>query len=369
MPDKLGIYIHVPFCDGGKCAYCDFYSVPTASKLTEQYAEAVCADIVRSAPKALDRVVDTVYFGGGTPSAVPDGITKILETVQANYVLEKDAEVTLEANPRSSIYDRLKKFREAGFNRISIGMQSAVDSELSVLGRRHSREDIAATVADARRAGFDNLSLDLMLCIPGQTPDSLSYSIDCAASLHPEHLSAYILKIEEGTPFYNRRKSLVLPDDDVQADFYLNTCEKLEQHGYSQYEISNFSKPGRHSRHNLRYWDCREYLGFGPGAHGFYHGQRYHYGRSLSGYISGATPLCDGEGGGFEEYVMLRLRLKDGLKDQELRERYGKGLEVFDRYKLNALMSAGLIRTEPGRVSLTRQGFLVSNAVICEFLF
>lgn len=369
MRDKLGIYIHVPFCDNGKCPYCDFYSVIAGKSLKEKYINAVRKDLAERAVKASNRQVDTVYFGGGTPSVIGEGLAQILDAVRENYNVENNAEVTFEANPAEITFDLLLELRKAGFNRLSLGMQSSVPEELKLLGRRHSPDDVAKTVNDARRAGFENISLDLMLCVPRQTHKSMIRSIDFAASLKPEHISAYLLKVEPGTGYFKIKKALNLPCDDEQADMYLEACAALENRGYAQYEISNFAKPGFESRHNLKYWNCDEYLGFGPAAHSFFKGERCYYPRSLEKYINGEKPVSDGKGGALEEYIMLRLRLREGILENELKKRYDVDFSIFGDKKLSKFENAGLVKVKAGRISLTQKGFIVSNSVIGELIF
>ena len=370
--DKLGLYIHVPFCAQGKCPYCDFYSVladNNRDNIKEKYIEAVKLDLRARSCQAHGKEVDTVYFGGGTPSLLGEGLARLLCCIGENYKLADGAEITFEANPATIDFETLALLKKAGFNRLSLGMQSAVQGELDALCRRHTNEDVKRAVKDARRAGFDNISLDLMLCVPGQTRESMQRSVEFAASLSPRHISAYLLKIEQGTHYYDIRETLNLPDDDAQADMYLAACEALEQKGYFQYEISNFALGGYVSRHNIKYWDCGEYLGFGPAAHSFFDGRRFFYPRSLEKYIAGTQPVQDGTGGSLEEYVMLRLRLTAGIKEAELLRRYGVGFSHFDAGVLSSLEGAGLLKAASGCLSLTRKGFLVSNAVISALIF
>lgn len=367
--NTVGIYIHVPFCENGKCPYCDFYSLALTEELKDRYIKAVERELEKWSVSAKDRIADTVYFGGGTPSLLKEGLARLLLSVKKYFNVPDSAEITFEANPAGIDYNLLKALRSVGFNRLSLGMQSAQDSELAALGRHHRRKDVAEAVENAHRAGFDNISIDLMLCVPNQTKESLKESIDFAASLSPRHISAYLLKIEPGTRFFDIKDTLCLPDDDEQADMYLTACELLESKGFLQYEISNFAEKGFESKHNLRYWNCGEYLGFGPAAHSFFNGKRFYYTRSLEDYINGANPKDDGAGGTFEEYVMLRLRLRDGISEAELKRRYGIDFSCFDTRKISLLEKNGLIQKGHGRLALTRKGFLVSNSIISELLY
>lgn len=366
---KLGIYVHVPFCKGGKCPYCDFYSVIPSEEKKEEYINAVLRDLKEKAETVSDRIVDTIYFGGGTPSVLGKSLARLLKGVTENFSVEENAEITFEANPRTVDFETLKFLKAAGFNRISIGMQSAVNGELEKLGRCHSREDVKTVVDEARRAGFTNLSLDLMLCVPGQTKKSLVESIDYVTALAPEHVSAYLLKVEEGTQFFKIKDTLNLPDDDTEADMYLEACNALEECGYMQYEISNFAKPGFESRHNNRYWNCDEYLGFGPSAHSYIDGRRFYYPRGLDDYIKGENELDESDGGSLEEYIMLRLRLKDGLHESEMMRRYNTDFSFFNKKKFESFLKAGFIEKGDGMFNLTKKGFLVSNSVIAELIF
>ncbi|MBQ4313480.1 MAG: radical SAM family heme chaperone HemW, partial [Clostridia bacterium] len=312
---------------------------------------------------------DTVYFGGGTPPLIGcDKLIRILGAVKDCFDILDGAEVTLELNPCNADADSLARLRGAGFNRISMGVQSGLDSELVVRGRKHSAEDVRRAVELSRKVGFDNVSLDLMLAVSGQTENSLRQSIDFIASCQPRHVSSYILKVEEGTPYHELRERLALPDDDTQARLYTLTCEHLEQHGYRQYEISNFALEGFESRHNLKYWDCGEYLGFGPSAHSFFGGRRFYYPRDIDSFISSPQTCDDGEGGDCEEYIMLRLRLRDGVREVQYRERYGEGIPKRYRDRAAQLASPGLVICDDDGIHLTREGMLLSNAVIAHIL-
>ena len=292
----LGLYIHIPFCKQ-KCVYCDFYSLSRSESRMDDYVDALCAHLTETAPFAAGHLVDTVYFGGGTPSYLGEKrLVKILKTVLKRYQVSRDAEITLEANPDSAgDWKALKALRKAGFNRISLGMQSACDQELQSIGRIHTMAQVRQAVEAARKAQFDNLSLDLIYGLPGQTRQRWMENLAAAVDLAPEHLSCYGLKVEEGTPLYTRRDTADLPDDEAQADMYLDTVDYLLRHGYRQYEISNFARPGFSSRHNRKYWALEEYLGFGPGAHSDFGGVRYGYALDLESYLrsTGEPPLSE----------------------------------------------------------------------------
>ena len=365
----LGLYVHIPFCKS-KCIYCDFYSLPGGEEKMDRYVSVLCRQLAEIAPRTAAHEVDTVYFGGGTPSWLGEKrLRQILKTVEKHYRLTKKPEITLECNPDSAgDWKVLRALRRAGFNRLSMGLQSANGEELRLLGRAHSPQDVRRAVEAARAGGFGNLSLDLMLGLPDSSEETLGQSIAFAAELEPEHISAYLLKIEPGTDFAAR--DLALPNEDQEADQYLFCVRELEARGYGQYEISNFAQPGRESRHNLLYWRDEEYLGLGPAAHSFYEGRRFYWPRDLTGFLAGSQPVEDGPGGSLEEYAMLALRLREGLRRQGLRERFGeRGEEAFQKVLANgARCPARLLRRLPEALALTPEGFLASNAVTARLL-
>ena len=368
----LGLYIHIPFCKS-KCVYCDFYSLAGNEGRMDDYMDALCAHLTETAPFAAGYTVDTVYFGGGTPSYFGEKrLVKVLKTVQKKYHLAKDTEITLEANPDSAgDWKYLKALRKAGVNRLSLGMQSACDEELRTIGRVHTMEQVRAAVEAARKAKLDNLSLDLIYGLPGQTLERWQANLTAAVDLAPEHLSCYGLKVEEGTPLYERRDEAELPGDEVQADMYLWTADYLLRHGYRQYEISNFARTGRESRHNLKYWTLGEYAGFGPGAHSDFGGVRYAYGKDLEGYIRGVregTPMLSEseripELDRDTEWVMLGLRTVYGLDMLDYERRFRRRFTCFLPF-LEQCRQAGYAVEEAGRWHLTPKGFLVSNQII-----
>ena len=368
----LGLYIHIPFCRQ-KCVYCDFYSLAGNESRMDEYTDILCTHLAESASLAADYTVDTIYFGGGTPSYLGESrLSRILTTILTLYPVTPDAEITLEANPDSAGDPAvLKKLRSAGFNRISLGMQSACAEELAEIGRIHTPDQVQVAVSAARSAGFDNLSLDLIYGLPHQTFTRWKENLSAAVALNPEHLSCYGLKVEEGTPLYARRKTAELPGDEAQADMYLHTVEFLSEQGYAQYEISNFSKPGRESRHNLKYWVLGEYLGFGPGAHSDFAGVRFAYARDLSTYMQGIrnhTPVFSEREDvppteRSAEWLMLNLRTVHGLDPLEFEHRFHASFSVFLPF-LNQCRQAGYAVLENGRWHLTAQGFLLSNQII-----
>lgn len=376
MADKLGIYIHIPFCRS-KCDYCDFYSLAGRDDRMDQYQKALLSHIKETAPLAQDFPVDTIYIGGGTPSYYgAKRLKELLGVIRKLYKVEKDAEVTVECNPDSVDVKSLKILRKAGVNRLSMGMQSANACELERIHRIHTPQQVNEAATAARKAGFTNLSLDLIYGLPGQTMDSWKATVEHALSLIPQHLSCYGLKVEEGTPLAARvAQGEILPDDDQQADLYLWTVGRLERAGYPQYEISNFAKPGFASRHNLRYWLTQPYIGFGPGAHSDFGGRRYSFVRDLDAYIQGVL-----QGGDIideseiipkrercGEYLMLRLRTVQGINEQEYRSTYFMDFAPLQA-RLEQFRAQGWAEQTDGRWHFTPQGFLLSNQLIGDLL-
>ena len=372
----LGLYIHIPFCKS-KCIYCDFYSLPRAEDRMDRYVSALCRQLAEIAQRTTAHTVDSVYLGGGTPSYLGEKrLRRILKTVKKHYHLSRDAEITLEANPDSAgDWRALRALRRAGMNRLSLGVQSADDGLLRALGRPHTFAQAEEAAAAARRARIRNLSLDLIYGLPGQDLTGWKDTLERAAALEPEHLSCYGLKVEEGTPLWDMQEKMDLPDDDAQADMYLWTVERLEALGYEQSEISNFARPGRASRHNMKYWTLCEYAGFGPGAHSDLGDVRYAYLRSLDTYCAGVEagvsvlessehiPPRERD----IEYVMLGLRLTQGISRQEFENRYRLPFapiqSVLERFR-----ATGHAALAGGRWRLTPEGFLVSNQIIGQAL-
>lgn len=338
--ERSGLYFHIPFCKS-KCPYCDFYSVKFDEASAQQYVQEICDEI-----KQYQGIFDTVYFGGGTPSILPpELIGKILDCARAQFEISDDAEITVECNPSKDLSEDFKKYASYGVNRISVGMQSAVDSERFALGRAAGRNEVERTINYARQSGIENISLDLMLGTPKQTIESLDYSFDFIKSVGVPHVSAYMLKIEEGTKFFQMRDRLVLPDDDTVGEMYLKTVDTLASFGIKQYEISNFTVPGFESRHNTKYWTLTPYLGIGKSAHSFWGGKRFFYDREWN-------KIDDGTGGDKEEQIMLGLRLAKGI-DKSLVDR-----DFAEFVKMGYVADLG------ERIALTPKGMLVSNTII-----
>lgn len=320
--------------------------------------------------------VDTVYFGGGTPSLMPIGeMEHIIKALYKNFNVRNDAEMTIEVNPDSADLKHLKRLSNLGFNRISIGAQSSNNDELFTLGRIHDFEQVKVAVENARSAGFENLSLDLMYGIPDQTMDSFKKSVLDIVSLSPEHISFYALKLEEGTPMAKNSANYTFPDEDAVADMYLMAVELLRENGYNQYEISNFAKPGKFSRHNKKYWELKEYLGFGPSAHSFLNKLRFSYVKDTDAYIDGILDngvIVDKreEIHPYEqanEYVMLSLRTTDGISPTAFENKYYIYFDELEK-ELIKFSDMGYAERTGTNWRLTPRGFLVSNTIISELL-
>lgn len=373
---NAGLYIHIPFCYS-KCAYCDFYSFPADETLKEEYINALINQLRLWGTELKDKKFDTVYIGGGTPTALnSDLLHRLLNAVNVNLNITEDAEISMEANPDSAEYELLKCALSSGVNRLSFGAQSFCDSELTLLNRRHKAQDIYKAVCKARECGFSNISLDIMFALPGQTDLSLDYTLSKLNELKPNHISAYGLKLEPGTELYEKKKDLILPDEDTEYGFYIKICDFLKNDGYRHYEISNFALDGFESRHNLKYWRCGEYLGLGPAAHSYINGMRFSYDRDINNYIKSskssiAAPDCTekiDKNTEILEYIMLSLRTSDGIDINNLK----KYLDI--QYVLKIIVEAKRLeensycRYTEDNIYLTDKGFWVSNTIITRFL-
>ncbi len=375
MDKNLGIYIHIPFC-AGKCAYCDFYSLSGHEKLMPDYQHALLHHIKEYAPQLDGYLIDTVYFGGGTPSYYgSDRLISIFNALKKSGHVLIESEVTAEVNPESITKADLQRMRRAGFNRLSIGVQTTDDALLKSLGRKHSYADAEQAVLNARESGFDNISIDLIYGLPSQTRDGWADTLGRAAALKTEHISCYGLKIDEGSQLYIYKDSPFMPDDDTQADMYLYAIETLSRFGFKQYEISNFARRGYASKHNLKYWMGEEYLGFGTAAHSYIGGKRFNYIADLEKYsenVLAGKNIVDlsEEISNFErasEYLMLRLRTTHGISEQEYYDIYPCSMErAIDLFRFYE--SQGWAVFTDGRWSFTPEGFLLSNTLIGEIL-
>ena len=370
---ELELYIHIPFCVR-KCKYCDFLSAPASQRERQAYVDSLCGKIRSYADSAKAYHVVSIFLGGGTPSILEgEQILQIFAAIREAFLVDDDAEITLEANPgtvtgggpASVTEEKLAAWRQAGINRLSIGLQSAEDRELKALGRIHTFAGFKETYQAAVAAGFSNMNVDLMSAIPFQTEESWERTLRTVAGLTPPpaHISAYSLIIEEGTPFYERYGSgehaEELPDEDAERRMYERTEEILSEYGYHRYEISNYALPGYECRHNLGYWDRREYLGIGDGAASFFAGKRW------SGQ---EEPVTLTRKDAMEEFMFLGLRKMEGVSRRRFREEFQTEMEEIYGTVIEELCRQGLLETAGDRLRLTRKGIDVSNYVMSEFL-
>jgi oxygen-independent coproporphyrinogen-3 oxidase len=375
VPAPLGLYIHVPFCSA-ICHYCNFNRGLLDAALKTAYVDALVTHIGREAEAVA---VDTIYFGGGTPSLLePAEIARIVATCRASFDVAPDTEVTMEANPETVDPARLAGFRDAGVNRVSFGVQSFLDDELRRLGRLHGAARARAAIREARSAGFDNVSLDLMMWLPGQTVAQWLLSVDALIEAAPDHASLYLLELYPNAPLQElmaREQWSQTPDDDA-ADMYERAMDRLAQAGLRQYEISNVARPGRQSRHNLKYWHDTGWLAFGCGAHGSRDGRRWKHVADTRSYVdrvqAGADPVGEARRLDREtqlaEALFMGLRLSDGVHLHDYHARFGQ--DVWSRYgeALGPAVEAGLLERDSGRIRLTRRGMLLANEVMQVFV-
>jgi len=373
MKKPLGIYIHVPFCKS-KCAYCDFYSFAPCGDIIDRYVAALCEHIKRLSEKAVEYSVDSIFIGGGTPTVLGgENIAVIGKALSSCFDIADGAEFTVEANPGTVKLDDFAAMREAEVNRVSFGLQSVHENELRALSRIHTFDDFLKAYGDARAAGIDNINIDLMYGIPEQSSESFAKTLHTVTQIMPEHISLYGLKIEDDTPFGRMRDSLVLPDEDEEYGMYSFAIDFLREHGYSHYEISNYSRDGKRSRHNLKYWNAEEYIGIGAAAYSYFGKKRYSYFSDAEKYISavigGDEPIDESESisdkEAIAEYVMLRLRLSDGIDLRYFEEKFG---ERFDLSRVQKYMDAGKIVVSDGRLAFTDEGMYVSNAILSDIV-
>ena len=369
----LELYVHIPFCVR-KCQYCDFLSGPSDEETKDRYIEALLKEI-RAAEHTEDYEIVSVFIGGGTPSALKaEAIASIMRTLQEQFFFCEDAEVTIEANPGTVDLEKLTIYRNVGINRLSLGLQSTDAEELKLLGRIHSYEEFLKSYEWAREAGFSNINIDLMFAIPGQTGEAWRQHLYQVAELNPEHISAYSLIIEEGTPF--AEQNLDLPDEDTEYQMYEDTAEILERYGYRQYEISNYAKQGYMCRHNAGYWQRREYLGFGLGASSLYRELRFSNTRRMQEYLTDSgkleqirkevTVLSRNEQ--IEEFMFLGLRMTEGISEKLFKETFG--VRIMDIYGdiLQKYEAIGFMEHIETKWCLTRKGIHVSNHILADFL-
>lgn len=378
---SLGLYIHIPFCIS-KCAYCDFYSIGGANEeKKEKYVNALEQHMKEYKFQAKNYIVNSVYIGGGTPSLLsPTQAKQIMRAIKKNFRLSSRCEISMEVNPGTVDKKKLSAFRKVGVNRLSIGVQSFNDEELAICGRKHTSSDAYSCINSAREAKFENISIDLIYGIPGQSKDSLFENIDTAVNLGVDHISLYGLKIEEGTPFWYNKQTLDLPDEDTECDMYFESIERLKHEGFRQYEISNFAKKKRACKHNLRYWNCDEYLGFGPAAHSYFAGKRFSFKRDLDLYIdtfdkekSVSQSLIDEyvdipPQARVAEYVMLRFRLCEGINLAKFKKKFGRSFEALYYEKMWPYINSGHIAKTKTGYAFTPEGMYVSNYILARMI-
>lgn len=359
----LGVYIHIPFCRR-RCNYCDFCSSVSSCTAIGEYVAALIKSIDAFGDEQMP--ADTVYLGGGTPSLLSaEEMSAILDAVRRKFQPTNDCEITTEANPCTVTPELLRAYKSAGINRISFGIQSCKPNELETLGRLHTFEDAEKAVKYAHLAGIDNISADIMLGIPHQTPETLRETVDRIAVLGVRHISAYMLKIEPDTPFDCDEIRALIPDDDTVSDMYLDTVERLSSKGFVQYEISNFSADGFASRHNLKYWTGEPYIGFGPSAHSYYNGKRFFVSDDIKSFITDPLSPAETEDNApdvLEEYIMLGLRLSKGISLDTIRSLGGNTEKLLSAVK--PFINAEFASVKDNNLSLTPRGFLVSNGII-----
>ena len=361
---ELELYIHIPFCVK-KCNYCDFLSAPAGKQERQTYVESLCGRI-RSYEESMKAYhIVSIFVGGGTPSILDiDQMEDIFEAVYDTFRVDADAEITIEMNPGTVTEEKLLVYQSLGINRLSIGLQSADNRELKRLGRIHTCEDFLAAYWMARRAGFQNVNIDFISGIPYQTLESYEKGLRLAAGLEPEHISAYSLIIEEGTPFYERYgrgdHAEELPDEDTEREMYVRTKDILEAYGYRRYEISNYAKKGFECRHNLGYWNRSEYLGIGTGASSFMNHQRWK---------EGEEPEILTRQEEMEEFMFLGLRKMEGVSRSDFRKFFGEDMDSFYKDTISCMKQQKLLAERDGRLFLTERGIDVSNYVMSEFLF
>lgn len=365
-----GIYLHIPFCKS-RCSYCDFATdVWRSGEAVQRYVDALCREIAGFSDAS--RVVDTIYFGGGTPSLLEPGqVEAILETLRRTFEITANSEVTLEMNPATVTSEKLYAYLDLGINRASFGVQTFNDRDLKLLARGHDSNDARTTFKLLRKTGFGNISFDLIAGLPGQTLEDWSKNLDEALSMEPEHLSLYLLEIHEGTPLAEQLRThrRPLPDDELAAEMYEFMIDRLAAAGYIQYEISNFSKPGFESRHNNKYWRLDPVLGFGVSAHSFDGKERSANEHDTSKYVemienSGTAEIYREVIDRASEFAFLGLRLNEGIAMQDYTAEFGDGIGN----SISKLEANGLVRVTDGRLQLTRKGMLFSNEVFAEFV-
>lgn len=368
--EKLGLYVHIPFCVK-KCNYCDFNSYGGAFEKEQPYFNALFSEIRKKGEKFKDFSCDTVYIGGGTPTSVKtENIVRLTEVLRENFSIEKDAEITIECNPKTAEKSDFEKYLKAGINRLSIGLQSTHDRLLCALGRIHTLKDFENCLSDARAAGFTNISADLMFALPGQSLSDWRETLLKTAEYGLSHISCYGLKIEKGTPFYNME--LALPDEDTEAKMYETAAEVLKEKGYTHYEISNFAKPGFKSRHNLKYWSLMPYLGLGAGAYSSVFCERFSNVRSLSAYIKGSEKKEDcltlSKNDLMSEFMFMGLRKTEGVSEADFFRLFDCDIFSVFGAPLKKYISQGVLLKKNNRIYINEKMLYISNLILCDFV-
>ena len=370
VTDAIGLYVHIPFCKS-KCRYCDFCSSVASLEEYERYTERLISEI-RAYKREPRIAVGTVFFGGGTPSVLPlELIRPIFDAIRETFTIFPGAEITVEANPGTLTEEQILAYRELGVNRMSIGMQSVHENELKILGRIHTFEDARRAVDMIRGAGFINFNIDLMYGIPEQTLSSFEKTLDEVIAMEPSHVSCYGLILEEGTPLYRMKDSLDLPSEEEEYGMYELAISRLGEAGYSHYEISNYERDGFYSFHNLRYWHDEEYIGVGLSAHSYFGGKRYYSPERMSEYLSGdgVQYLIEDECPDRPfEYVMMRMRLSEGISLSEYEALFGEPFTKGREEKLSQYEEAGFVRRDGDRLAFTDKGMYVSNTLLSRLL-
>mgnify|MGYP001151819309 CR=1 FL=1 len=377
-PQVISLYLHIPFCRR-KCSYCDFLSYPDQLNKIGDYVNALIIEIKSYQRWLAGRLITTVFLGGGTPSLLsPTQVNRIIKTISQTAFLAKDAEITLEANPEGLSEERILGYREAGINRLSIGLQSTDPTLLRLLGRHHSVEDYNCAVVGARRAGINNINTDLIFGIPGQKIETWQSTLEIVKDLHIPHISCYGLTYEEGTTFKkNLAKGIMEPaDEELEWSMYRYAIAWLQEQGYEHYEISNYAVPGNQCRHNLTYWENREYIGLGAGAHGFYHQERWENYSLIDEYlyriqnnlqpVKSKMRISEAEAVG--ETMFLGLRLRQGVSEERFYQRHGNYPDAYFDDKIKKLVKLKWLKKEDGYIRLTEAGFDLANQVFMEFL-
>lgn len=377
MKKSMELYLHIPFC-ARKCAYCDFLSFPQRENVQNQYVDRLIEEITTAGAGFRDTTVCSVFVGGGTPSIIASGqIRRIMDAVRENFNMEPDAEISMEANPGTVTEEKLLDYRAAGINRLSFGLQSADNEELRALGRIHTYEEFLESFGLARKCGFSNINVDLMSALPGQTVESWIETLNKVISLEPEHISAYSLIIEEGTPFFEKygeeRGEGILPDEDDEREMYHRTKTVLWEHGYERYEISNYARPGKECRHNVGYWTGVPYLGLGLGASSYVDGCRFCNTSDLQEYLGGGMgKRCEEqvltEQDMQEEFFFVGLRLVKGVSLKQFEERFGVSADSVYPELLNKIVEEGGAEYCGEYFRLTEYGMDVSNYIMAQFL-